>query len=67
MTFDERYLSIAQEVYLHMVKENSIALLDAHGVIMEQRLAEMAVLADHAAAAFIDQFDLEIADIGTVA
>jgi hypothetical protein len=57
MTFDERYLSIAQEVYLHIVKENSRTLLDASEVIMEQRLNEMARLADYIAAAFNDQFD----------
>lgn len=56
MTHDERYLSIAQEVYLHIVKENSRTLLDASEVIMEQRLVEMARLADCVADAFSDQF-----------
>ena len=57
MTHDERYLSIAQEVYLHIVKENSRTLLDVSEVIMEQRLVEMARLADYAADAFSGQFD----------
>ena len=57
MTHDERYLSIAQEVYLHIVKENSLTLLDVGEVTMEQRLNEMARLADCVAAAFSDQFD----------
>jgi hypothetical protein len=59
MTFDERYLSIAQEVYLQTVKENSSALLDYDMLVMQAKLAEMAVLADYAAAAFIDQFESE--------
>ncbi len=58
MTPDERYLSIAQELYLHLVKENSSALLDYQNTILEQhRLAEIALLADYAAAAFAEQFD----------
>ena len=58
MTPDERYLSIAQELYLHMVKENSPTMLDASEVTMQLRLAEMALIADYAAAAFTDQFDI---------
>jgi len=58
MISDKRYLSIAQEVYLHIVKENSQTLLDASEVVMEQRLVEMARLADYIAAAFNDQFDV---------
>lgn len=57
MTHDERYLSIAQEVYLHTVKENSLTLLDVGEVTMERLLNKMARLADCVAAAFSDQFD----------
>ena len=59
VTPDEHYLNIAQELYLHTVKENSSALLDYDMLIMQAKLAEIAVLADYAAAAFIDQFELE--------
>ncbi len=59
MTSDERYLSIAQEVYLHAVKTycSSFNLLEVNSTLLRTQFDKMAALADGAAAAFNDRFE----------
>jgi hypothetical protein len=58
MTPDERYLSIAQEVYLHAVKtySSSYNLLDINSTLLRTEFDGIAAMADEAAAAFNDRF-----------
>ena len=58
MTPDERYLSIAQEVYLHAIKtySSSFKLLDMGCTVYRDQFDRMAAMADEAAAAFNDRF-----------
>ena len=59
MTSDERYLSIAQEVYLHAVKTyySFYSLLEVNSTLLRTQFDKMAALADDAAAAFNDRFE----------
>ena len=61
MTPDERYLSIAQEVYLHAVKtySSSFNLLDINCAVYRKQFEHMAAMADEAAAAFNNRFEVE--------
>lgn len=59
MTPDERYLGIAQEVYLHAVKtfSSSFNTLEINPTLLRERFNRMAAMADEAAAAFNDCFE----------